>query len=121
MGPKSMTCAICLNPVRETRRHVPIRCGHLFHGHCLDDWKQRGKHTCPVCRKVFDESRYKVQVIVHNTTAETSNAVPVRDAALVLDALDVFFDVQTLVDLDSLLTDFGVSMTDLDPLVLDAE
>lgn len=114
------TCAICLNPVRATRCHVPIRCGHLFHSHCLDDWKQRGKHTCPMCRKIFDGSNFKVQLIVHNTANETSNTLPV-ESTFALDVLDVFFDVQNLVDLDSLLSDFGVSVTDLDPLVLDAE
>ena len=114
------TCAICLNPVRVTRSHVPIRCGHLFHSHCLDNWKQRGKHTCPVCRKIFDGSNFKVQLIVHNMSNETSNALNV-ESTFALDVLDVFFDVQNLIDLDSLLSDFGMSVSDLDPLVLDAE
>lgn len=114
------TCAICLNTVRETRTHTPIRCGHLFHSHCLDDWKCRGKHTCPVCRKIFDGSTYKVHLTVHNTANDTSNTIPV-DNGFALDVLDVFFDVQNVVDLDSLLSDFGVSVADLDPLVLDAE
>ena len=35
------TCAICLNPVRETRQNKPIRCGHLFHSHCIEEWKRR--------------------------------------------------------------------------------
>jgi hypothetical protein len=38
-----------------------------------------------------------------------------------LEMLDLYFDVQNLLDLDSLLMDFGVSMSDLDPLVLDTE
>lgn len=114
------TCAICLNTVRETRTHTPIRCGHLFHSHCLDEWKQRGKHTCPTCRKIFDGSNFKVQLIVHNMANETSNTLPV-ESGLALDVLDVFFDVQNLVDLDSLLSDFGMSVSDLDPLVLDTE
>lgn len=114
------TCAICLNIVRETRTHLPIRCGHLFHSHCIDNWKRQGKHTCPVCRKIFDGSHYKVQLIVHNTASETSNAIPV-DSTFALDVLDVLFDVQNLTDLDSLLADFGVSVSDLDPLILDTE
>lgn len=116
-----MTCAICLCPVRETRRHAPIRCGHLFHSHCLDDWKQQGKHTCPVCRKIFDQSKYRVQITVHNTVTETSNVATARDTTFALEALEVFFDVHTLVDLDSLLSDFGMRVSDFDPLLLDAE
>jgi len=51
---------------------------------------------------------------------ETSNALNV-ESTFALDVLDVFFDVQNLIDLDSLLSDFGMSVSDLDPLVLDAE
>jgi hypothetical protein len=115
------TCAICLNTVRETRSHVPIRCGHLFHSHCIDNWKHQGKNTCPVCRKIFDGSNYKVQVIVHNMSSQTSNTLTVNENLFALEALDVFFEVQNLVDLDSLLSDFGVRMTDFDPFVFDAE
>jgi len=115
------TCAICLSAVRETRSNTPIRCGHLFHSHCIDHWKQQGKNTCPVCRKIFDGSKYKVQVIVHNMSSQTSNTLNVYNNEIALEALDVFFEVQNIVDLDSLLTDLGVSMSDFDALILDAE
>lgn len=114
------TCAICLDPVRETRQNTPIRCGHLFHSHCIESWKQRGNLKCPVCRRIFDGSNYKVQIVVHNLVNETSDTVSV-DSIFALDVLDVMFDVHTLFDLNSLLSDFGVSMTDIDPLVLDTE
>lgn len=114
------TCAICLNEVRETRGNGPIRCGHLFHAHCLDSWKARGKHTCPVCRKIFDGTNFRVQLVVHNLGNETSNTLTM-ETDFALEMLDLYFDVQNLLDLDSLLTDFGVSMSDLDPLVLDTE
>lgn len=114
------TCAICLSEVRETRGNRPIRCGHLFHSHCLDSWKARGKHTCPTCRKIFDGTNFKVQLIVHNLGNAASDTLQV-DSGFALDVLDVFFDVQHLVDLDSLLADFGMSVSDLDPLVLDTE
>jgi len=112
------TCAICLNTVRETRSHVPIRCGHLFHSHCIEHWKQQGKNTCPICRKVFDGSRYKVQLTVHNVSNQTSNTLIVNNNMV---ALDVLFEVQDIIDLDSLLSDFGVGMTDFDPFILDTE
>ena len=114
------TCAICLNPVRETRAHQPLRCGHLFHSHCIENWKNRGNQTCPVCRKIFDGENFKVQVTVHNMLHETSNTVEVTDQFL-FDVLDVFFDVDNLIDMESLLRDFGVSMSDLDPAVLNTE
>mgnify|MGYP001242388007 FL=1 len=51
---------------------------------------------------------------------ETSNTVEVSDQFL-FDVLDVFFDVDNLIDMESLLRDFGVSMSDLDPTVLNTE
>jgi len=39
----------------------------------------------------------------------------------VLDLLDINFDVENQQDLDSILADFGVSLTDFDSTVLDAE
>jgi hypothetical protein len=79
-----------------------------------------GKQTCPICRKVFDGSNFKVQLTVHNNIHQTSNVLLLSDA-ISLDILDLFFDVETPLDLESLLSDFGISMSDLDPSILDTE
>ena len=39
----------------------------------------------------------------------------------VLDIFDVNFDVEELLDLESLLADLGMGLTDLDPSLLDTE
>jgi hypothetical protein len=39
----------------------------------------------------------------------------------VLDLFDISFDVENQPDLDSILADLGVSLTDFDPTVLDTE
>jgi hypothetical protein len=39
----------------------------------------------------------------------------------VLDLFDINFDVDEVPDLDSILADLGVSLTDFDPSILDAE
>jgi hypothetical protein len=50
-------CAVCLNDLTECDGPGPaILCGHVFHGHCLQDWvdkcKSKGYHlTCPICRQ----------------------------------------------------------------------
>ena len=113
-------CAICLNEVRQTRKNVPLRCGHLFHSHCLQNWKNKGKVTCPVCRKVFDGENFRVQITVHNLFENTSNTVTVEND-FIFDALDVFFDIEDETDLSSLLDDFGVSVSDFDPSVFNTE
>ena len=116
-------CAICLNDVRTTRTNPPIRCGHTFHSHCLEEWKGKGKNTCPLCRKVFDVSQFKVIVTVQNNYTAQSNTVSLESEAIfnIMDIFDMSFDVEDTVDLESLLADLGVSLTDFDSLVLDAE
>jgi len=116
-------CAICLNEVRSTRTNTPLRCGHMFHSHCLEEWKNKGKNTCPVCRKVFDVSQFKVTVTVQNNYTAESNTVSLEDEAVfnVMDIFNISFDVENTLDLESLLSDLGMSLSDLDSLILDAE
>ena len=112
--------SICHNDVRKTRNSKAIRCGHVFHSHCLENWKKMGKVTCPVCRKVFDGSKFRVQITVFNDYETTSNTVCLTNE-LVLDALDLIFSVEHEEDLSSVLGDFGMSMSDFDPSVFDTE
>lgn len=114
------TCAICLNPVRETRQNPALRCGHVFHSHCIEDWKSRGKQTCPVCRKIFDGSNFRVTVTIQNLIHDSSVVTQVDDA-YIFDTLDAFFDVDSTDEMESLLSDFGVSMSNLDTLILNTE
>ena len=118
------TCSICLNEVKSTRANPPTRCGHMFHSHCLQAWKQKGKNTCPVCRKVFDASQFKITVTVQNNHTAVSNTVSLNENVTmdVIDLFDLSFEgVENLLDLDSILSDLGVSLTDFDPSIFDAE
>jgi len=118
-----LQCAICLNEVRSTRTNPPIRCGHMFHSHCIEEWKSKGKNTCPVCRKIFDVSKFKVVVTIQNNYTAASNSVSLESQSIfnMMDMFDMTFDVENTLDLDSLLADLGVSLSDFDSLVLDAE
>ncbi|XP_058103948.1 ERAD-associated E3 ubiquitin-protein ligase HRD1B-like isoform X2 [Magnolia sinica] len=40
------TCIICREEMTAAKK---LRCGHLFHVHCLRSWLER-QHTCPTCR-----------------------------------------------------------------------
>jgi len=117
------TCSICLNEVRSTRVNPPIRCGHMFHSHCLQGWKDRGKNTCPTCRKVFDASQFKIVLTIQNNYTATANALTLNEDSIfdVLDLFDITFDVENQADLSSILSDLGVSLSDFDPSILDAE
>jgi len=61
-----------------------------------------------------------VQITIHNNFESTSNAVLV-EPEFIFNALDIFFDVENEIDLSSLLSDFGVSVSDFDPLILNTE
>jgi len=117
------TCSICLADVRSTRTNPPIRCGHIFHTHCLEGWKAQGKNTCPTCRKVFDVSQFKINVTIHNNYTQVSNVVSMNEESIlsVLDLFDISFDADTALDVDSILSDFGMSLTDFNTNVFYTE
>jgi hypothetical protein len=117
------TCAICLNEVKSTRNNPPIRCGHVFHSHCLERWKSQGKNTCPTCRRVFDVSQFKVEVKIHNNYTQVSNVVSLNEESMlsVLDMFDVSFDADDVLDLNSILSDIGITLADFDSAILDTE
>jgi hypothetical protein len=73
-----------------------------------------------VCRKIFDGANFRVQITIHNMFESSSNTVNLENE-YIFDALDIFFDVENQTDLTSLLSDFGVSVSDFDPLILNAE
>jgi hypothetical protein len=117
------TCSICLNEVRSTRKNPPIRCGHIFHSCCIQEWRNKGKNTCPVCRKVFDASHFKVTVSIHNNYTAVGDTVSLNEDSIfnVLDLFDITFDVDNIPGLDSVLSDLGVSLADLDTTILNTE
>ena len=52
-----------------------------------------------------------------------ANSVSLNEESIfnVMDLFDITFDVQDTMDLDSILSDLGVSLTDFDPTVFDTE
>lgn len=117
------TCSICLSEVRCTRKNPPARCGHVFHSHCLQEWKDQGKNSCPICRKIIDGTQFKITVTVQNNYTATANSVSLNEDSIfnVLDLFDINFDVEEVPDLDSILADLGMSLADFDSSILDAE
>ena len=68
-------------------------------------------------------SKFKVTVSITNNITAAANAVVLSEQNVlnVLDIFDVNFDVEELLDLESLLADLGMGLTDLDPSLLDTE
>jgi hypothetical protein len=76
-----------------------------------------------VCRKVFDATRFKVLVSILNNHTDVSNTVSLSETSIlnVLDRFDITFDIENVLDLDSILTDLGMSLTDFDTGLLNTE
>jgi|TARA_Y100000741_G_scaffold355080_1_gene330075 hypothetical protein len=76
-----------------------------------------------VCRKVFDVTQYKVVVTIQNNVTAASNSVTLNEESIfsVLDLFDINFDIEELPDLESILADLGMSLSDFDASVLDTE
>jgi hypothetical protein len=62
-------------------------------------------------------------VTIQNNYTVESNSVSLNEESIldVLDLFDINFDVENLPDLDSILADLGVGLTDFDPGILDTE
>ena len=63
-----------------------------------------------------------IVTIQNNYTAE-ANSVSLNEESIfdVLDLFDITFDVENTSDLNSILADLGMGLTDFDPTILDAE
>ena len=116
------TCSICLGEVRSTRNNPPIRCGHIFHSHCIQGWKDRGKNTCPTCRKVFDITNFKITVTIQNNYTAEANSVLLNEESMfnVLERFN-YIEVENVADIESILADLGMSLTDFDPSIFHTE
>ncbi|GFW61993.1 hypothetical protein TNCV_4670181 [Trichonephila clavipes] len=45
----SSDCSICLSS-DDSEQYTLSQCKYTFHSHCLKQWVESGKHTCPYCR-----------------------------------------------------------------------
>jgi hypothetical protein len=72
---------------------------------------------------VFDASPFKITVTIQNNYTATANSVSLNEDSIfnVLDLFDINFDVENLPDIESILSDLGMGLTDFDPSVFHAE
>ena len=48
-GNKKDQCLICLGWLEDKEEIRNLKCKHLFHRHCIDNWLSKNK-TCPICK-----------------------------------------------------------------------
>ncbi|KAH8598367.1 hypothetical protein B0O99DRAFT_614961 [Bisporella sp. PMI_857] len=57
-------CAVCLDELHNEDKVRPLRCRHVFHLACLDEWVLRNHYTCPLCKAgLCDSPNTSVAVI----------------------------------------------------------
>lgn len=49
IGQNTFDCSICLEHTKPTEYKRELKCGHVFHKKCIDNWISRYA-LCPLCR-----------------------------------------------------------------------
>jgi len=73
---KLITCSICLEENIENDELCKTNCNHFFCKKCLDDWFDKGKNTCPLCRgdiKYYYYKDEKNKIIIINSEENNIN------------------------------------------------
>lgn len=76
---EQVECAICLSVIGEDEEIKELRCRHLFHEACLDQWLRLRNRTCPLCRdnlvlpRVVSEFGHELQVFDFGSLDNTRN------------------------------------------------
>ena len=85
-------CSICLSRITNDTRRT-LYCGHDFHTHCIDRLKETGSNQCPLCRKLFDVSHFKISIKIVNTRAGTTSntELPSESIGNIIDGLNFDF------------------------------
>ena len=126
-------CSICLNPIVKNGRMLD--CKHEFHQSCLKRWRSELKYTCPHCRKPFDEPEFKmiIRIRSNKTNEEVATSLNIDERTLdffnrmninlndIRSISDIELDIENLPQLNTILQDIGISITDFNPLVTDTE
>lgn len=47
-------CSVCLSPFKISQPARRLRCDHLYHSECINEWFMLGHLHCPLCRRGAD-------------------------------------------------------------------
>ncbi|EGP87532.1 uncharacterized protein MYCGRDRAFT_104591 [Zymoseptoria tritici IPO323] len=71
-------CLVCLCDfeAEETGRKL-VKCNHLFHKDCIDQWLTTGRNSCPLCREQgVDEKKSEEDAEDSEATLDDSDVLP---------------------------------------------
>ena len=122
-------CCICLNPV--TKKGRVLECSHEFHQSCLERWKSEFKYNCPTCRRPFDEPEFKmtIKILSTKTNEELAHTLNIDENTLdffnrmninstsIQSLTNLELNIENSSQLNTILQDIGISITDFNTLV----
>lgn len=79
---ENYTCSICLDENIEEEGISTTNCSHSFCKECLEDWLNKGKYSCPLCRneiKTFITNNKETRILPVQVRSNTPmiNNIPV--------------------------------------------
>lgn len=86
--PKTATCDICMSHNISLLKYIELPCKHSLCVDCLKQWKEKGKHTCPFCRKYIVYTTKECTSLLSNLINECTNCEGMFSKVKVLD--DIF-------------------------------
>ena len=130
LGPE---CPICLVPTTRTRSTQRLKCGHVFHRPCIQQWTDTGAPTCPTCRALINPSKYRVTLNIENTETHVNTTVTLLDASIIAlfnglgthvlqsEHTEIQIDLTDDRDVYNFLEDLRIRLADVNPLVFNTE
>lgn len=72
----SNNCTICFTEISEDEK-ITLNCNHYFCNSCIQEWLNKGKDNCPLCRSDIKEynlndKNYRL-IIIRNTSDRITN------------------------------------------------
>ena len=92
-----MDCPICLKHINNIELSI-TNCNHNFCYTCLNNWFQKNKKTCPMCRENIDFFKYNNEInrlifitypinIINNGNTNINNRIINKNVLLLLQLL----------------------------------
>ena len=85
---ENYTCSICLEENIEDKDISTTNCSHSFCNKCLEDWLNKGKYSCPLCRNdiktfITNDKETRIFPVLIRSNMPMINNIPVTIQNLV--------------------------------------